>query len=89
MLRHFILAISPLILSTTERPFTLNGQQYTLRVQPLPCSPGIACDTPFVPRRFRVEVLARGERRGYFEMPCVRVCEADRLARNVARAVGR
>lgn len=87
MLRHFILAISPLVLPTTERPYTVGPETYTLRVTPLPCATRQPCDTPFVPRRYRVEIKKDGVRLTYFEMPCVRGCEADKLARNVKRAL--
>ena len=71
----------------TERPIQIGTETYTLRLTPLACDPKVPCGTPFVPRRYRGEVLKDGEVIGKFDRPCVGgVCEG--MEGTVRRAIG-
>lgn len=80
------LGASRLILPTTERPVVVESEVYTLRLTPLACSPGTACGTPFLPRRYRGEVFKEGKRVALFDRPCVGDVCVD-LEKTVERAV--
>lgn len=75
-------------LAPTERPVVIGEEVYILRLSPLACSPGTACGTPFLPRRYRGEVFKDGKRVGMFDRPCIGdVCVG--LEGTVERAVRR